>query len=80
RGNHQRRRRHEFATVRTTALRLTVLATNGAPSARVYEVRAYLERPAAPAPEAEQAQQPTEEQQAQQPEMQPAEVQAEPHQ
>jgi len=44
-GNHHRRRRHEFPAVRTTALRLTVLATNGDPSARVYEVRAYRERP-----------------------------------
>ena len=31
RGNHQRRRRHEFAAIRTAALRLTVLATNGRP-------------------------------------------------
>ncbi|MGQ9552686.1 MAG: FAD-dependent oxidoreductase [Anaerolineae bacterium] len=43
RGNYQRRRRHQFAPMRTNTLRLTVLATNGAPSARVYEVRAYRE-------------------------------------
>ena len=43
RGNHQRCRRHQFDLIHTGALRLTVLATNGAVSARVYEVRAYRE-------------------------------------
>lgn len=42
-GNYFRRREHRFDTVRTDRLRLNVLATNGAPSARVYEVRAYME-------------------------------------
>ena len=32
-----------FAPLKADALRLEVLATNGAPSARVYEMRAYLE-------------------------------------
>ena len=40
-GNYQRRRVHEFAPVRTEAIRLVVRATNGDPSARVYEIRAY---------------------------------------
>lgn len=40
-GNHQRLRRHEFAPVPVTALRLQVVATNGAPEARLYEMRAY---------------------------------------
>lgn len=40
-GNHQRLRRHEFAPTAVTALRVQVLATNGAPDARLYEVRAY---------------------------------------
>lgn len=42
-GNHQRRRIHRFAPVTGSALRLEVLATNGAPSARVYEIRVYRE-------------------------------------
>lgn len=41
--NHQRRRIHRFEAVRSTKLRLKVIATNGAPSARVYEVRIYHE-------------------------------------
>lgn len=41
--NYVRQRVHRFDTVHTDRLRLTVLATNGAPSARVYEVRAYHE-------------------------------------
>jgi hypothetical protein len=45
--NHHRRRRHEFPPVRTRRLRLTVHATNGAPSARVYEVRVYREQQSA---------------------------------
>lgn len=41
-GNHQRRAVHRLASpVRTTALRLTVTATNGLDHARVCEVRAY---------------------------------------
>jgi hypothetical protein len=42
--NHQRRRIHRFRTVKADAVRIEVLATHGAPSARVYETRAYLER------------------------------------
>ncbi len=41
RGNYQRFVRHRFRTRTATALRLVVYATNGAPSARVFEVRAY---------------------------------------
>lgn len=41
--NFQRRRVHQFPAVTATQLRLTVLATNGAPSARVFEIRAYGE-------------------------------------
>lgn len=40
-GNYQRPRMYRFAPVRTRKVRLTVLATNGAPSATVYEVRLY---------------------------------------
>ena len=42
-GNYQRRRVHRFDTMTTTRLRLTVHATNGDRSARVFEVRAYEE-------------------------------------
>ncbi len=42
-GNYRRRRVHEFASVQTDALRLEVLATNGAAEARVFEIRAYAE-------------------------------------
>lgn len=42
-GNYQRLRVHRFRRISTQALRLRVLATNGAPSARVYEIRAYDE-------------------------------------
>jgi hypothetical protein len=42
-GNYQRRRVHRFPPVRTSRLRLTVQATNGAPPATVYEVRLYGE-------------------------------------
>ena len=41
--NYARQRVHRFDGVRTDRVRLTVLATNGAPSARVYEVRIYRE-------------------------------------
>jgi len=44
RDNYQRRRIHRFESVQSTKLRLTVNATNGAPSARVYEVRLYNEQ------------------------------------
>ncbi len=39
--NYQRKRVAHFAAITTDALRLECLATNGAPSARVYEIRAY---------------------------------------
>jgi hypothetical protein len=42
-GNYQRHRVHRFPAVIATKLRLTVLATNGDPSARVFEVRVYDE-------------------------------------
>src|SRR5262245_31563266 len=41
--NYVRRRVHRFDTVRSDRIRLQVMATNGAPSARVYEVRVYRE-------------------------------------
>jgi len=41
--NYQRRAIHHFPTVRSDQLRLVVSATNGAPSARVYEIRVYKE-------------------------------------
>lgn len=40
-GNYQRRRVHYFPPIAGAALRLRVWATNGSPSARVYEVRVY---------------------------------------
>lgn len=40
-GNYQRLRRHEFAPVAATALRLKITATNGSPIASVYEIRCY---------------------------------------
>ena len=40
-GNYHRHRIHDIAPVRGDAVKLSVQATNGAPSARVYEVRAY---------------------------------------
>lgn len=43
RDNYFRRRVHSFDVVETNRLRLTVLATNGAPSARLYEIRVYHE-------------------------------------
>jgi hypothetical protein len=45
RGNFQRRRVHRFQSVTGSRLRLTIHATNGDPSARVFEIRAYRERP-----------------------------------
>lgn len=41
--NYMRRRVHQFDPIRTNALRLRVLETNGAPDARVYEMRVYNE-------------------------------------
>jgi hypothetical protein len=41
--NYQRRRVHSFEVVNADQFRLTVLATNGVPEARVYEVRVYLD-------------------------------------
>jgi hypothetical protein len=46
--NHHRRRRHEFPPIHVSKLRLTVTATNGDPSARVYQIQAYRERPEEP--------------------------------
>jgi len=40
-GNHQRLVRHTFASIEARSLRLHITATNGAETARVYEVRAY---------------------------------------
>ena len=40
-GNYQRKRVHAFAPVTTQHLRLRITATNGADSARVYEIRVY---------------------------------------
>lgn len=42
-GNYQGRRVHRFAPIKVEALRLEILATNGAPGAAVYEIRAYHE-------------------------------------
>jgi hypothetical protein len=42
-GNYQRRRTHQVERISAKALRLVVEATNGDPSARVYEIRLYLE-------------------------------------
>jgi hypothetical protein len=40
-GNYFRRRVHDFPDVSTDKIRVTVLETNGSPSARLYEMRAY---------------------------------------
>ena len=40
-GNYQRRRVHQLDHFAADALRIEVTATNGAPSARIFEVRAY---------------------------------------
>jgi hypothetical protein len=42
-GNFQRRRVHRFADIAAAKLRLTAHATNGHPSARVFEIRAHHE-------------------------------------
>ena len=41
--NYMRRRVHHFTRVQADRLRLLVTATNGAPSARIYEIRVYDE-------------------------------------
>ncbi|MDG0809842.1 hypothetical protein [Cohnella rhizosphaerae] len=42
RGNYQRHRRHRFAApVATDKLRVVIEATNGDPSAAIYEIRCY---------------------------------------
>lgn len=41
RENFQRRRVHRFNPISTSRLRLSVTATNGSPSARVFEIRGY---------------------------------------
>jgi hypothetical protein len=43
RENYMRRCTHRFEAVEAEKLRLKVLATNGAPMARVYEIRVYAE-------------------------------------
>jgi hypothetical protein len=40
-GNYQRLNRHDFAPVEAKSLRLRVTATNGADTARVFEIRCY---------------------------------------
>lgn len=42
-GNYQRMRRHVIKTQTASAMRIIVRATNGDPSARIYEVRVYEE-------------------------------------
>lgn len=44
--NYQRRRIHTFPAVEAEKVRLLVERTNGDPSARLYEIRAYQEQPA----------------------------------
>ncbi|MGC6455274.1 MAG: FAD-dependent oxidoreductase [Coraliomargaritaceae bacterium] len=41
--NYQRRRIHTFDTIKTKKIRVLVKQTNGDPSARLYEIRAYRE-------------------------------------
>jgi hypothetical protein len=40
-GNHQRLCRHAFDAIEAVALRVSVLATNGDPLARIFEIRCY---------------------------------------
>jgi hypothetical protein len=40
-GNFQRLRRHKFETLMTESIRIVIHATNGCPSARIFEVRIY---------------------------------------
>jgi hypothetical protein len=44
-GNWRRFRRHEFPTVATDKIRLEILKAKNGEQARVYEIRAYNERP-----------------------------------
>jgi hypothetical protein len=44
RGNYQRHKKTSFDPVTTKKIRLEIQATNGAPEARVYEIRCYRER------------------------------------
>lgn len=44
--NHQRLRRHDFEAVALKSVRVRITATNGNEQARLYELRAYTERPA----------------------------------
>jgi hypothetical protein len=41
--NYLRHRIHDFDKIKADKIRLTITATNGAPSARIYEIRAYDE-------------------------------------
>ena len=43
-GNAQRRRIHTFDTIRTDSFRVTITATNGGRTARIFEVRAYHQK------------------------------------
>jgi FAD-dependent oxidoreductase family protein len=43
-GNYQRRRIHRFEAVTVKKIKLEILATNGDPSARLYELRLYNEQ------------------------------------
>jgi hypothetical protein len=43
RGNYHRRRIHRFDTVKSRKLMLEIYASNGDPTARVYEIRVYKE-------------------------------------
>lgn len=40
-GNYERLRRHAFPAVTAGALRVHIIATNGSPEARIYEIRCY---------------------------------------
>jgi hypothetical protein len=42
-GNYMRQRQHRIPSTKAEAVRLTVLATNGDPSARLFEIRVYNE-------------------------------------
>jgi hypothetical protein len=42
-GNYQRHRRHQFQPVAASRIRIEIGATNGDPSAAIYEVRCYKE-------------------------------------
>ena len=40
-GNHQRLRRHDFDPIQAQSVRISITATNGSETARIYEVRCY---------------------------------------